>query len=236
MSPPATDTRVVKNSAFADPSAAHVQVGQISVVRPLGVAQAMLDLAGIDVALGRLEVRGTGAGGVLVDAVGSGRKAGEVDRHENAGRRLLERGLADDRPVGTDDIRSGHVGGRRDCGCDGGGECSDCDCDELHRALLISCGSRFRKTHESLQITLAFPKYKPPCRFEPRAIQESPFGIGVSPRGPLARRAYPGFEGVPPSNEGKIPSIPALPARSSQPMPTLEEPCLLEGFDSSTGA
>ena len=45
-----------------------------------------------------------------------------------------------------------------------------------------------------------------------------------SPYWSLARREYPGIEGVPPSNEGKMPSIPTLPARSSPPVPTLEEP------------
>ena len=40
---------------------------------------------------------------------------------------------------------------------------------------------------------------------------------------PDAARA-PGIEGVPPSNEGKMPSIPALSALRSPPMPTFEEP------------
>ena len=45
-----------------------------------------------------------------------------------------------------------------------------------------------------------------------RPIQKSPPGVCVSPHWSLARREYPGVEGVPPSNEGKMPSIPALPA------------------------
>jgi len=57
-----------------------------------------------------------------------------------------------------------------------------------------------------------------------RPIQESPLGVCVSPYRPLARREYPGIEGVTPSNEGKMPSVPALPARSSPPMPTFEKP------------
>ena len=57
-----------------------------------------------------------------------------------------------------------------------------------------------------------------------RPIQKSPSGVCVSPYWSLARRESPGIEGVPPSNEGKMPSIPALPARSSPPVPTFEEP------------
>ena len=57
-----------------------------------------------------------------------------------------------------------------------------------------------------------------------RPIQKSPSGVCVSPYWSLARREYPGIEGVPPSSEGKMPSIPALPARSSPPVPTFEEP------------
>ena len=55
-----------------------------------------------------------------------------------------------------------------------------------------------------------------------RPIQKSPSGVCVSPYWSLARREYPGIEGVPPSNEGKMPSIPALPARSSPPVPTFD--------------
>ena len=62
--------------------------------------------------------------------------------------------------------------------------------------------------------------------FPRRDIQKSPFGVRVSPCRPLPPRGHPGFEGVPPSNEGKMPSIPALLARNSPPMPTFEEPCL----------
>ena len=59
---------------------------------------------------------------------------------------------------------------------------------------------------------------------DPRPIQKSPLGVCVSPYRPLARREYPGIEGVTPSNEGKMPSVPALPAHSP-PMPTFEKPC-----------
>ena len=57
-------------------------------------------------------------------------------------------------------------------------------------------------------------------------IQKSPFGIRVSPCRPLARREYPGIEGVPPSNEGKMPSIPALPMPSIRhPPPAVSSRC-----------
>ena len=41
-----------------------------------------------------------------------------------------------------------------------------------------------------------------------RPIQKSPSGVCVSPYWSLARREYPGIEGVPHSNEGKMPSTP----------------------------
>ena len=66
-----------------------------------------------------------------------------------------------------------------------------------------------------------------------QAHSKSPLGVCVSPYWSLARREYPGIEGVPPSNEGKMPSIPALPARSSPPVPTFEEPFRACGGDAS---
>ena len=68
--------------------------------------------------------------------------------------------------------------------------------------------------------------FLPHLSIQSRPIQKSPSGVCVSPYWSLARREYPGIEGVPPSNEGKMPSIPALPARSSPPVPTFEEPCI----------
>ena len=70
-----------------------------------------------------------------------------------------------------------------------------------------------------------FPPVRLSGRFHARAraLQKSSLGVRVSPSWPLVRREYPGIEGVLLSNEGKMPSIPALPARSSAPMPTFEE-------------
>ena len=48
-SPPATKTRVAKNSARAVPSAATTSSGQVAVVRPRRVAQAVRDAGRVDV-------------------------------------------------------------------------------------------------------------------------------------------------------------------------------------------
>ena len=67
------------------------------------------------------------------------------------------------------------------------------------------------------------PTVSQPARYS-RDIQKSPFGVRVSPCGPLAQRESL-VEDVPPSNEGKMNSIPALSTRSALPMSTFEEPC-----------
>ena len=65
-----------------------------------------------------------------VDAAGARRKSDD-DAHEHAGRYLLEAGLADDRTIGVDGFRLGHVGRRSNHRGDDDSESCDGDCSDL---------------------------------------------------------------------------------------------------------